>query len=224
MRWGIMGTGGVANAFAEALRDVPNAELLEVGSRDIERARSFADRHGSPLTGASTYEALVGRPDVDVVYVATPASHHYEHAVAALRAGKHVLCEKPFAMNAAEARGMVGEAEDRGLFLMEAMWCRFLPSYAEIRQLVAEGAVGGVLAVDGSSGTRAEFNPRTRPFQPEFGGGALYDAAVYPVSFAQMILGPLDRVSGVGTIGASGVDEQCVVTGRAAGGLLVIGR
>lgn len=204
-----MGTGGIANAFAEALHCVSDAELVAVGSRTIEKAAEFSKRHGTPIF--TLEEGLVGLPGVEVVYVASPASCHYEHTLMALRAGKHVLCEKPFAMNAMQAEGMTAWARDQGLFLMEAMWCRFLPSYIEIRRLLAEGAVGEILAVEATSGIRAQFNAATRPFQPELGGGALYDAAVYSVSFAQMVLGTLSQISGVGRVGKSGVDEQAAI-------------
>ena len=138
------------------------------------------------------YEALVEDPQVDAVYVATPHPMHHEDALLALRAGKHVLVEKPFTMNAAEAEELVAEARARGLFLMEAMWTRFLPHIAEIRRLLAEGALGEIVTVTADHGQWFAEDPAFRLFAPELGGGALLDLGIYPVSFASMVLGTPD--------------------------------
>ncbi len=207
MRWGIMGTGSVAEDFARALADVPGADLTAAGSRTGERAALFCERH-SVTYSHSSYEALVGNGFVDAIYIGTPASHHHAHTLMALRAGKHVLCEKPFAVSEAQAREMFTEAHDRGLLVMEAVWPRFLPSYAKLRQLLDEEAVGDVLAVEASFGGRAAYAPKLRPFMPDLGGGALLDGAVYPISLAQMALGSFSEVRAAGQIGPSGVDEQ----------------
>lgn len=219
MRWGIMGTGGVAQAFAEALRDVPDAQLAAVGSRSLVRAELFAERH-SVVHVHQSYEGLADcDAGLDAIYVATPASHHYVHTMLALRAGKHVLCEKPFAVNREQTSLMFSEAHNRGLLLMEAMWPRFLPSWATIREL--SWKIGDIRAIEASFGGRADFQPSKRPFRNDLGGGSLLDAAVYPISFAEMILGPFSEVHAAALIGPSGVDDQVSVMLRTVTGALI---
>ena len=141
LRWGILGTGLIAGAFAADLVHTGTGEVTAVGSRSRAGAEAFGERYGVARRHAS-YEELVADPDVDVVYVATPHPFHHQNALLALEAGKHVLVEKAFTMNAAEAIELVVAARDRGLFLMEAMWTRFLPHVVEIRRLLADGALG----------------------------------------------------------------------------------
>ena len=193
LRWGILGTGLIAGAFAADLVHTDSGEIAAVGSRRQARADAFGDRYGVPRRHAS-YEALVADPDVDVIYVATPHSFHHENALLALEAGKHVLVEKAFTMNAAQAVELVAVARERGLFLMEAMWTRFLPHVVEIRRLLAEGALGRVVTVMADHGQWFAFDPTSRLFAPELGGGALLDLGVYPVSFASMVLGEPTRI------------------------------
>jgi predicted dehydrogenase len=163
------------------------------------------------MFSTDSYEMLVGMPEVDAVYVATPTSHHYRHTMLALRAGKHVLCEKSFAANALQADAMIQEAHDRGLFLMEAMWSRFLPSWAELRRLIAEAHIADVRGVEAAFGGRANYNPDVRAFRHDLAGGALLDAAVYPIHLAQMIYGSPRSVDCVARFAPSGVDEQASV-------------
>src|ERR1700744_3667902 len=151
VRWGVLGTGGIAHTFAEDLA-LPDAGVVAaVGSRSQDTADRFADEFGIPARHPS-YESLVAAPDVDAIYVATPHPSHRENAILALRAGKHVLVEKPFAMNAAEAAEIVAVAREEKLFAMEAMWTRFLPHVAVIRELVAEGALGELVTVTADHG------------------------------------------------------------------------
>ncbi|PJF45754.1 MAG: dehydrogenase, partial [Candidatus Thermofonsia Clade 3 bacterium] len=145
---------------------------------------------------------------VDAIYVATPHSLHHANTLLALQHGKHVLCEKPFAINAAQAQEMVDAARSAGLFLMEAMWTRFLPIMVETRRLIAEGAIGKVQMIQADFGFRASFNPASRLFDPALGGGALLDVGVYPISLASMLLGRPDRIAAVATLGATGIDEN----------------
>ena len=139
-RWGILSTGYIAGMLAEGLSVVEDAELVAVGSRSQANADAFADTWGAPHRHAS-YEALAADPDVDVIYVATPHPYHYENTMMCLNAGKHVLVEKPFAMNARQAGEMVALARQKGLFLMEAMWTRFTPAMAQVRQWLADGVL-----------------------------------------------------------------------------------
>ncbi len=207
LRWGILGTGAIANAFVADLVHTDSGEAVAVGSRSQGSADGFADRHGVERRHAS-YEALVSDPDVDVIYVATPHSFHHEHTLLALTAGKHVLVEKAFTMNAAQAVELVEAARARGLFLMEAMWTRFLPHVLEIRRLLAEEALGRVVTVMADHGQWFAFDPASRLFAPELGGGALLDLGVYPVSFASMVLGTPTRIEAIVVPAATGVDLQ----------------
>jgi predicted dehydrogenase len=218
VRWGIIGTGGIAHAFATDLAHTDSGEVVAVGSRRLESARAFgAGRpHGS-------YEALVSDPEVDAVYVATPHPFHHANARLALEAGKPVLVEKAFTMNAAEARDLVQLARDKDLFLMEAMWTRFLPHVAEIRRLLKAGELGEVVTVLADHGQWFALDPAFRLFAPELGGGALLDLGVYPVSFASMVLGTPDRVVTLSTPAFTGVDGQTsILLGYPSGAQSVI--
>jgi predicted dehydrogenase len=207
IRWGIIGTGGIARTFAADLEHTDSGTVAAVGSRRQETADAFGERFGVARRHDS-YEALVADPEVDVVYVSTPHPMHHPDALLALRAGKHALVEKPFTMNAAEAEELVAEARDRGLFLMEAMWARFLPHTREIRRLLAEGVLGDIVTVHADHAQWFEEDPEFRLFAPELGGGALLDLGIYPVSFASMVLGEPDRVAAIADPAFTGVDAQ----------------
>jgi predicted dehydrogenase len=205
--WGLIGTGGIAETFAADLMFTDSGRAAAVGSRHLDSAIRFADELDIPNRHAS-YEALVADPDVDVVYVATPHPMHHANALLALHAGKPVLVEKAFTMNAAEAEELVAVARAEGLFLMEAMWTRFLPHIAEIRRLLAEGALGDIVSVTADHGQWFVKDPDFRLFAPELGGGALLDLGVYPVSFASMVLGKPDRIVSLIDPAFTGVDGQ----------------
>ncbi|MGF7234617.1 MAG: Gfo/Idh/MocA family protein [Frankia sp.] len=211
-RWGIAGTGAIAKGFADALGRLPDARLVAVASRRQETADAFGEKFGVPAGRRyGSYEQLAADDDVDVVYVASPHSHHHQHTLLFLTAGRGVLCEKPFALDADQAAEMVATARDRGQYLMEAMWSRFLPSYVKLRELVAAGAIGTVLTVEGDFGFRMPVTPTHRLFDPALGGGALLDLGVYPVSLASMLLGEPDRLAAFGQLGETGVDEHVAV-------------
>ena len=207
LRWGLIGTGWIADSFAADLAFTDSGRAVAVGSRRIETANSFADRFEIPNRHGS-YEELVADPEVDVVYVATPHPLHHPNALLALGAGKPVLVEKPFTMNAAEARELVAAARAEKLFLMEAMWTRFLPHIAQIRRLIAEGALGEIVTVSADHGQWFAKDPEFRLFAPELGGGALLDLGVYPVSFASMLLGAPSTIAALIEPAFSGVDGQ----------------
>jgi predicted dehydrogenase len=207
LRWGVLGTGGIANAFVSDLRLTDSGVVSAVGSRRQVSADRFADAFGIG-TRHSSYEALVADPNVDVVYVATPHPMHREDAILALRAGKPVLVEKPFAMNAAEAREIVGVARENALFAMEAMWTRFLPHVGVVRDWLAHGVVGNVVTLTADHGQWFAEDAEFRLFAPELGGGALLDLGVYPVSFASMILGTPTRIMSISDPAFTGVDAQ----------------
>ncbi len=207
LRWGILGTGGIAHEFATDLRLTDSGVVGAVGSRSQESADRFGEEFGVEARHPS-YEALVADPAVDVIYVATPHPTHRENAILALRAGKPVLVEKPFAMNAAEAAEIVAVAREEKLFAMEAMWTRFLPHVAVIRDWLAVGALGEIVTVSADHGQWFPEDPDFRLFAPELGGGALLDLGIYPVSFASMILGTPDRVAAIVDPAFTGVDAQ----------------
>jgi len=207
IRWGILGTGWIANEFAQGLMRLPDAELVAVGSRTLESAQRFAERYGIPRRHAG-YEALARDTHVDVIYVATPNPLHREHTMLCLEAGKPVLCEKPFALNAREAEDMIRFAREKKLFLMEAMWSRFFPLMGELRTLLAQGAIGDVQILAADICFHFDFDPSDRRYDPSLGGGALLDLGVYLVSLASMIMGPPSRIGGLGHLGETGVDEQ----------------
>jgi len=206
-RWGILGPGNIAAKFVAGVVALTDQEVVAVGSRTQATADRFADRFDIRRRHVG-YDALVADPDVDAIYIATPHNFHREHTRLALRHGKHVLCEKPFAINAVEAQDMVDAAQKAGLFLMEAMWSRFLPIIVETRRLIADGAIGTIQMIQADFGFRASFDPASRLFDPALGGGALLDVGVYPVSLATLLLGEPDRITAVAALGATGIDEN----------------
>jgi predicted dehydrogenase len=210
VRWGIIGTGRIASAFIRDLALLPDASVVAVGSRRQETADQFAAEHGVGRAHPS-YGALVEDPDVDVVYVATPHSGHHDAAMLAIEAGKSVLVEKPFTLNADEAADLVAAARSRGVFLMEAMWTRFLPHMVRLRERLASGALGEIRIVSAEHGQWFAPDPEDRLFAPDLGGGALLDLGIYPISFASMVLGSPARVTAVGVPAFTGVDATTSV-------------
>jgi predicted dehydrogenase len=210
VRWGILGTGRIARQFADALRRLPDAELLAIGSRSPVSARSFAEEFGVPRPYGD-YLDLVSDPQIQVIYVATPHSCHAENTRLALGAGKAVLCEKPFTLNAAEAREVIAQARARKLFLMEAMWTRCFPLMTKLRDLLASDAIGEARQLSADFGFRAEYAEDSRLFEPSLGGGALLDVGVYPVSLASMLFGPPTRIVSAANLGRTGVDEEAAM-------------
>ncbi|MFF9505579.1 Gfo/Idh/MocA family protein [Streptomyces sp. NPDC014724] len=205
VRWGVLATGGIAATFTEDLRAMPDAEVVAVASRTDASAQAFAQRFGIPRAYGS-WAALAADDEVDVVYVATPHSAHREAAALCLEAGKHVLCEKAFTLNAREAGELVKLARDRGLFLMEAMWTYCNPVIRRMTELVRDGAIGDIRTVQADFGFAGDFGPGHRLRDPALGGGALLDLGVYPVSFAQLLLGEPDRVQADALLSPEGVD------------------
>ena len=222
IRWGIAATGRIANAFAAGLAELDDAETVAVASRAIDRADAFGEKFGIAHRHGS-YEALAADPDVDVVYVATPHSRHEVDTLLFLEAGKHVLCEKPFALNVEQAQRMVDAARSRGRFLMEAIWSRFLPSYVELRRLLDAKVIGEPLVVESAFGFRAEMDPANRLFDLALGGGALLDLGIYTLQLVSLVLGPPVGVRAVARVGETGADEQvAAVLSHAGGGMGVV--
>lgn len=197
----------MARAFASDLKYAPGAILTAVTSRNFQHATAFAAEYTS-CRAMSSCEELAGSDLVDVVYVASPHSLHHYHALLALRSGKPVLCEKPFTINLLQAKAVAALARDRKLFLMEAMWTRFIPAVVKLRELLAQEVIGDVTMMMAGGAFIPEFDPEFYLFNPQLGGGVLLDAGVYLVSLASMIFGAPSEVFSVGEIGATGVDEH----------------
>jgi len=208
IRWGILAPGGIAHAFADAVNHHTRAQLVAVGSRNKDRAERFATQHQIPTTHSS-YRALVTDPQVDAIYVASPHSEHKAHALLAIAAGKHVLVEKSFARNEAEAAEVFAAARTAGVFVMEAMWTRFLPHVIALRSVLERGEIGEVVSFIADHGQAFNHLPDThRLLNPALAGGALLDLGVYPVSFAHDLLGVPDTISATGSLTPAGVDGQ----------------
>ena len=204
--WGILGPGGIARAFAKDIQLLDGHTVAAVGSRTLGNAQDFAKTFGGIAYGS--YQELVEDPLIDAIYVATPHPWHKENVIAALNAGKPVLCEKPFAVNAREAQEMVDTAQANNLALMEAMWSRFLPHYAQVREIIASGVLGKILTVHADHGQRLADQNIPRLVEPSLAGGALLDLGIYPVSFAHMILGNPTKITASGVLTDKGVDGQ----------------
>ena len=204
--WGILGPGGIARAFAQDLTLLSGHTIAAVGSRSLANAQKFSANFGGTAYGS--YEELVADPSIDAIYVATPHSAHHDNVVLALNAGKPVLCEKPFAVNAKEAQAMVDAASRNSVALMEAMWARFLPHYAKVREIVESGVLGPILSIHADHGQRLADQEIARLIDPNLAGGALLDLGIYPVSFAHMILGNPSHITSKAVMTDKGVDGQ----------------
>lgn len=206
LRWGILATGGIAQAFAADLK-LTGFDVRAVASRSHERAVEFAARFSIPIAHAS-YAALAADPDVDIVYIATPHPQHVAPALDMIAAGKHVLIEKAFTANAAEARAIRDAAAERGVLAMEAMWTRYLPHMVRIRQLAESGRIGELRGLTADHTQSLSTDPAHRINALELGGGALLDLGIYPISFAWDLFGAPASVQATGRLGETGADTE----------------
>jgi len=216
LRWGILGTGWIAELFVSDIL-ASGFTVAAVGSRTQESADEFASRFGIAAAHGS-YDDLVADPGVDIVYVATPHPMHAENTTLALQAGKHVLVEKPFTLNAAEAQRVVDLAAEKELVVLEAMWTRWLPHMVRLREIIAAGTIGDVRTVIADHNQKLPSDPKHRINNPELGGGALLDLGIYPVSFAWDVLGEPDVVQAISSPTTTGVDRQTAILLGYAGG------
>ncbi len=217
IRWGILGTGQIARQFATALRDAPGAVLSAVGSRSNDAAHAFAKEFNAPRHYGD-YRSLAADRQVDVIYIATPHTLHAENARLCLQAGKPVLCEKPFTVNLRQARDVIALARQKNLFLMEAMWSRFLPAIQEAKRLLEQGEIGTPRQLQADFGFATDVGPEHRLRSKRLGGGALLDLGVYPLSLAAYFLGAISEVQAQAALGDTGVDEQTAFSLRHHGG------
>lgn len=220
LRWGIIGTGGIAARFAREIPARTDQHVVAVASRELARARAFAAEHR--LAEAYGDLGSFTSSDIDVVYVASPHSEHRDHALAAIAAGKHVLVEKAFTRNAAEAEEVFEAARSRGVFAMEAMWTRFLPHMVAIRSLLDQGALGQVVGLSADHGQKLDADPAGRLLNPALAGGALLDLGVYPLAFALDVLGAPETVQATGALAETGVDAAEVVLLGYPGGVQAV--
>ena len=220
LKVGILGAGGIACAMAKTISQMPSACCFAVASRDLEKARKFAEKWGIKKAYGS-YEEMLSDPGVDLVYVATPHSHHYPHVRLCLEHGKHVLCEKAFTVNAAQARELFRIAKDKRLLLTEAMWTRYLPMRGTINEVLRSGIVGKPWLLTANLGYMISDVERLK--EPSLAGGALLDVGVYPLNFAAMVFGN-DPVSiqGSAVLSDKGVDRQDSITLRYADGRMAV--
>jgi predicted dehydrogenase len=217
VRWGILGTGGIARVFTEDLIRLDDHIVAAVGSRATATARSFAATYGIGRAHGS-YEALAADDEVDVIYVATPHPGHFAAARLCLLAGRAVLVEKPFTTSAAQAEELASLATERRLFAMEAMWTRFNPVIRQISDLVAGGMIGQVTSVQASFSIAPAYDPAHRLWNPDLAGGALLDLGIYPIAFGSMLLGTPDLIRALTTPAPTGVDANTAIIARYPGG------
>lgn len=217
--WGILAPGKIAHKFAADLRLLDNAKLLAVGSRTQERAEAFAKAWDVPKAYAS-YEDLAQDPDVDIVYVASPHAFHKEHTMLCLNHGKAVLCEKAFALTYADAKEMVDCARSKGVFLMEAFWTCFHPSFQRVKELVASGELGEIKKLCSDFAFKARFDEQSRLFNLSLGGGSLLDIGIYPVFVALQLLGNPDQVAALADFSRTGAEQSVSVLFSYASGAM----
>lgn len=218
IRWGIIGLGKIAQKFASDLRLVPTATLVAVASRNRNKAESFAKTHSVPAV-FDEYEALVASEQVDIVYIATPHTLHFEHTLLSLRNGKAVLCEKPFGIRQQEVDAMIAMARSKRLFLMEAMWTRFFPLIHEVIEKVDSGVLGAIRTLRADFGFHALYDPESRVFKKELGGGSLMDVGIYPLFISLLLLGYPEKIEATATMRENGVDESCFLLLHYANGV-----
>lgn len=208
IKWGILGCGGIAHKFAKSAAVLNDVQVVAAASNTPGKAESFAQKHAIQ-NYYSDYAGLLKNDEVDAVYVATTHNFHYENVKQVLEANKPVLCEKPFTVNAREMKALMALAEQKQLFMMEGMWTRFLPAIVQVRNWLAEDIIGTVKQIRATFGFLFPFDPDHRLYNLDLAGGALLDAGIYPLSFANMVMKqPPIEIKAIGEIGTAGADEQ----------------
>lgn len=217
-KWGIIGPGSIANQFAEALTHSENGELYGVASRNYERGEAFAKQYQAKVV-YDNYQALADDPLIDIIYIATPHSHHFNLARMCLQAGKHVLMEKPLTVNSPQTQKLIALSEKYNVVFQEALWSRFMPCFAQVKRWIEDGKIGTVQYITSQIGFPFGGNPEHRLLNPDLAGGAILDLGVYSVSLSQFLLGEYpDSVSAIGRINQSNVDDTtCVNMGFPSG-------
>ena len=215
-RWGIIGAARIAEKFAEGLKELPDAICYAIASRSQEKAEIFRAKNGFEKAYGS-YEAMLEDPLVDIVYIATPNNLHFENTMMSLEAGKAVLCEKPFASNLLQVEQMIQKAKEKNLFLMEALWSRFLPSVQSFKQQMQDGAIGKPLLLEVDFGIQPKYDPQSRMFNPELGGGSVPDIGIYPLFLALYLFGKPKSVQVTSVAAPTGTDMTTSILLKHAG-------
>jgi len=221
-KWAILGPGSIANSFAKGLSVINDAELYAIGSRSLTRADAFAKEYNAAMAYGS-YEEMAEDKAIDCVYVCTPHPMHYDAVLLCIKHGLNVLCEKPFAMNKKEAQIMIDSAREKGVFIMEAHWTRFLPAIRQAISWIDDGKIGDIRMIHCDFSFRTEFNPESRLIKKELGGGGLLDVGSYTLSIATMLFkGEPEIITSVADIGKTGIDEQAAMLLRYKGGQIAV--
>lgn len=211
IKWGIIGAGNISSTFATALNSLENTKLVAVAARDFNRAKEFALQFQVEKAYGS-YEELARDSEIDVVYIGTPHTEHLANAKLCIRNQKAVLCEKPFTLNCKQSEYLIRLAKEKQVFLMEAMWTKFLPVTRKVKEWISDKRIGDPKHFKISFGFYAEFQREHRLFHPKLGGGALLDVGIYPITYVVHLLGKLpDSIISSAVIGKTGVDDQNVI-------------
>ncbi len=221
INWGVIGPGKIAHKFVQDLLTLPNARLHAVASRSLERAQEFANQYDAPHAYGS-YDELGNCPDLDVVYIATPHSEHAKNTILLLNKKIPVLCEKPMGINQQEVQQMISVARDQQTYLMEALWTRFLPAFQKLIAVIEAGRIGEVLTLKADFGFQADFDPKSRLFDPVLAGGALLDIGIYPAFLATLLLGKPNQIKAMAHVGSTGVDEANAILLKYPSGKMAI--
>jgi dihydrodiol dehydrogenase / D-xylose 1-dehydrogenase (NADP) len=209
-RWGIVGAGGIAHKFADAISHIENSAIQAVASTNSQRAKDFAQMYSIP-NHYDSYAQLFLDDTVDIVYIATTHNFHCKNTLDALNAKNHVLCEKPLAVNAPQVKHMIKTAQSNEVFLMEALWTRFLPMMSEVRDVIEKGTIGQPQLLQADFGVKFDYNPKSRIFNPDLAGGALLDIGIYCIALASMIFGEPNNISSTVKMTDTGVDQRSTV-------------
>lgn len=208
INWGILGPGKIAHKFVSDLLLVDGAVLRGVASRDLGRSEAFGEEYGA-VKSYGSYEDMMEDPEIDIVYVSTPHVFHFENTMLCLNAGKSVLCEKPMGVNAQQVQQMIRTAQAKNLFLMEAIWTRFIPSTVKVLELIEQGHIGSIEHIRADFGFKANTSGKTRLFERALGGGSLLDIGIYPVYISLLLLGAPDIIEATATMTEEEVDLFC---------------
>ena len=210
IKWGIIGLGNIAHQFANDIVLFEKAKLQGVASRSFEKAKAFAEKYNSAKYYGS-YRELADDPEIDAVYIATPHTSHFENTMMCLQAGKAVLCEKPMGINSAQVKTMIAEAKSRKLFLMEAIWTRFIPATVKVLDLIGKQSIGNINFVRADFGFKANRNPESRVFNKKLGGGSLLDIGIYPIYLSLVTLGVPKTIQAMARMTEAQVDSFCAM-------------
>jgi predicted dehydrogenase len=203
--WGILGAARIADKFAEGLKLLPNAERYAIAARSMERAEAFKEKHGF-AKAYDSYKEMAADPELDAVYIATTNNLHFEHTMLCLDAGKAVLCEKPFASDLSQVKQMVDKAREKNVFLMEALWSRFIPSMIQFKEMTDNGAIQRPLLLQCNFGFISPFDPYNRVYNPEVGGGSVPDIGIYPIFTAMYLFGKPEKIEVMSVPAPTGTD------------------